>query len=106
MGLNDNNGGLALTGSKPDFLESGERLSGPSRLVVMVVGSGSPIQADKSGYSVGSVGVEGGGEVLDVEEDHHVGKDRGHRSIRAIDVPRLQGEHSLLEQSSRVFLTR
>ena len=53
-----------------------------------------PIRAGQSGYSVGSVGVEDDGEVLVVEEDHHVGKDRGHRSIRAIDVPILQGEHS------------
>ena len=43
------NGELVLTGSKLGFLENGERLSVPNRLVVMAVGSGSPRQAGQSG---------------------------------------------------------
>ena len=75
-------------------------------LVVMVVGLRSPRQVGQSGYSVGFVEVKDGREVLDVEEGHHVGKGQGHRSIRAIDGPRLQGEHSMPKQSPRVHLIR
>ena len=84
----ERNGDSAWTNSKQDFLESGERRSVPNMLVVVVFGLGSPRRVGQSGYLGESVEVEDGDEVLDVEEDHHVGKGQEHRSIRAIDGPR------------------
>lgn len=87
-------GDSALTDSKQGFLASSEKRSVPNRLVVMVVGWGPPRLVGQSGYSDGSVEVEDDGEGLDVEEDLHVGKGPGRRSIHAIESPKFPGERS------------
>ena len=55
---------------------------------------GSPKPVDQSGYLGGSVEGEDDGEVLDVEEDHHVEMGQGRHSIHAIEEQGFPGEHS------------
>ena len=74
-----------MTNSKHGFLASGEKRSVPSRLGVTVVGLGSRNQVGQSVCLGGFVEAGDGVEVLDVEEDLHLGMGQGRRSIHAIE---------------------